>query len=99
MFSDLVPALVYPDTPAARSDARVHDPQDDVDKGYCPHFVVDTFDMPHEARYRVRCANRRQEGDRTHSWCHRCMVGFIQLSAEEGLLYERLGTHEEATRL
>jgi hypothetical protein len=99
MFSDDPPALVYPDTPEARTDCRVHDPDDSCIKGFCPHFVVDTFALPHPANYRVRCANRQAEGDRTKSWCHRCFVGFIALSDEERNTYERLGHRVEAHHL
>lgn len=99
MHSDFPPALVFPDTHEGRIDAKMADPQDVAEKGFCPLYREEHYRMPDSNQYRRRCDRRDFTGDRTHSWCHRCMCGYIMLTPEESRAYERLGTRTEAIRL
>jgi hypothetical protein len=87
-YSDYPPPMVFPDTERAHDDAMQR--CEGVDYAFCTDYVCESAISISllGTTWRNRCANRRLDIDKNHSWCIRCPAGYVSLDANESTAFK-----------
>lgn len=91
-FSEVLPAVVLPDTDEGRQDAEPYE-KELLYVGFCQDYEPD--DQIGRNAMRGQCLHRFPFGDRKHNWCFACLAGYVSWDFEDdpfsdSLVAERL---------